>query len=202
MEAGAKGGYYRGGKEAGSDAPWEPVFDDPVFLEKLEKFLKEFAARYDGQPWLRYVDIGSLGDWGEGHTWAGSQKPYGFAALKTHIDLHLKYFKKSQLVVSDDFVYGLSDLEAHKRLHEYVIEHGISYRDDSIGGDTNGDGSTNGAPGDWGWIEFTSTRAFSTACRARVFEPIISIDIGLGPMNLTPVSAQACANRAFSERKP
>jgi hypothetical protein len=132
MQAGAKGGYYRGGKKAGPDAPWEPVFDDPVFLEKLEKFLKEFASRYDGQPWLRYVDIGSVGDWGEGHTWAGSQKPYGFDALKTHIDLHLKYFKKSQLVVSDDFVYGLSDLEARKRLHNYVIEHGISYRDDSI----------------------------------------------------------------------
>jgi hypothetical protein len=35
-------------------------------------------------------------------------------------------------VVSDDFVFGVSDLEARKRLHNYVIEHGISYRDDSI----------------------------------------------------------------------
>ncbi len=132
MEAGAKGGYYRAGKEAGPDAPWEPVFDDPVFLEKLEKFLKEFASRYDGQPWLRYVDIGSLGDWGEGHTWAGSRKPYGFEVCKAHVDLHLKYFKKSQLVISDDFVYGVGGPEERKRLHDYVIEHGISYRDDSI----------------------------------------------------------------------
>ena len=46
------------GKETGPDRPWEPVFDDPVFLEKLEAFLKAFARRYDGQPWLRYLDIG------------------------------------------------------------------------------------------------------------------------------------------------
>ena len=65
---------------AGPDAPWEPVFDDPVFLVKLENFLRAFAARYDGKPWLRYVDIGSIGDWGEGHSWAGSRKECGFAA--------------------------------------------------------------------------------------------------------------------------
>lgn len=29
-----------------------------------------------------------------------------------------------------------------------------SYRDDSIGGDTNGNGSSVGERGDWGWIEF------------------------------------------------
>src|SRR5208283_5015981 len=39
-------------------------------------------------------------------------------------------------------------------------------------------------------------------CRARVLEPINSIDSGVGPMNLRPASAQALAKRAFSERKP
>jgi hypothetical protein len=132
MEAGAAGGYYRAGKSAGPDAPWEPVFDDPIFLQKLENFLKSFASRYDGQPWLRYVDIGSLGDWGEGHTWAGSRKEYGFEQRKPHVDLYLNYFKKSQLVISDDFVYGTGGPEERRRMHQYVMSHGISYRDDSI----------------------------------------------------------------------
>jgi hypothetical protein len=32
-----------------------------------------------------------------------------------------------------------------------------SYRDDAIGGDTDGGGSSSGSPGDWGWIEFSPT---------------------------------------------
>ena len=132
MEAGAQGGYYRAGKATGPDGPWEPVFDDPVFLAKLDKFLGAFAARYDRQPWLRYVDVGSIGDWGEGHSWAGSRKEVGFDARKRHVDLHLKHFKRAQLVVSDDFVYALTDPTERQALHQYVLEHGISYRDDSI----------------------------------------------------------------------
>jgi len=62
IEAGAKGDYWLRGKRTGPEGPWEPVYDDPVFLEKLENLIKAFAARYDGRPWLRYVDIGSIGD--------------------------------------------------------------------------------------------------------------------------------------------
>jgi len=131
MEAGAKGGYYRNGKKVGPDGPWEPVFDDPVFLEKLENFFKAFAARYDDKSWLRYVDIGSIGDWGEGHTHSGSRLEYGYELRKLHIDLHLKYFKKSQLVISDDYVYSIGDQKDRDRLHRYILNKGISYRDDS-----------------------------------------------------------------------
>ena len=131
MEAGAGGDYYRSGKKVGPDGPWEPLFDDPVFLEKLENFLKTFAARYDSKSWLRYVDIGSIGDWGEGHTHSGSRLEYGYELRKLHIDLHLKYFKKTQLVISDDYVYSISDSENRDKLHRYILKQGISYRDDS-----------------------------------------------------------------------
>jgi hypothetical protein len=132
MEAGAKGGYYRSGQEVGSDAPWEPVFDDPIFLAKLDTFLAAFAARYDRQPWVRYVDIGSIGDWGEGHTYSGSRKEYSFAVRKQHVDLHLKHFKQAPLVISDDFVYALKNPAERQALHQHVLTNGISYRDDSI----------------------------------------------------------------------
>jgi len=131
MEAGAQGGYYRMGQKVGPDGPWEPVFDDPIFLEKLEKFLRAFAKRYDGKPWLRYVDIGSVGDWGEGHCWAGSRIDLTFAQRKIHIDLYLKYFKKTQLIITDDFVFSLNNLEDRSKLHQYIKKNGISYRDDS-----------------------------------------------------------------------
>jgi hypothetical protein len=131
-EAGARGGFYRSGQEVGPDGPWEPVFDDPIFLEKLENFLRAFAARYDGQPWVRYIDVGSIGDWGEGHLHFGSRKPYGYHARKKHIDLHLKYFSNTQIVVSDDFVYAIADPQERRRMHAYIVEQGLTYRDDSI----------------------------------------------------------------------
>jgi len=132
MEAGAKGGYYLKGEKTGPEGPWEPVFDDSVFLEKLDNFLKAFGARYDGKPCLQYVDIGSVGDWGEGHTYFGSRRLYNFDQLKIHIDLYLKYFQKSQLVVSDDFVYNIKDPDERQKMHQYIVQNGISYRDDSI----------------------------------------------------------------------
>lgn len=132
MEAGARGGHYRMGKATGPEGPWEPVYDDPVFLSKLDRFLEAFAARYDGRPWLRYVDIGSIGDWGEGHSWAGSRQECGLAARKAHVDLHLKHFKRALLVASDDLVYALGDRSEREALHRYLVEKGVSYRDDSI----------------------------------------------------------------------
>lgn len=131
-EAGAKGGHYVHGKPAGPEAPWEPAFDDPVFLEKQDRFLAVFAARYDGRPWLRYVDIGSLGDWGEGHTWAGSRLAYGYDARQKHVDLYRKHFRRSLIVASDDFVYEAGNPADRQRLHRYLLDQGISYRDDSI----------------------------------------------------------------------
>jgi hypothetical protein len=132
MEAGAKGGHYRMGKATGPDGPWEPAFDDPIFLAKVDRFLAAFAARYDGKPWLRYVDIGSIGDWGEGHCWAGSRKDLSFAVRKEHVDLHLKHFKRTQLVISDDYVHALNEPAERARLHQHILTNGISYRDDSI----------------------------------------------------------------------
>jgi len=132
MEAGARGGYYRMGQATGPEGPWEPLYDDPVFLEKLERFLAAFAARYDGKPLLRYVDVGSIGDWGEGHSWAGSRKTLSFAVRKRHVDLHLKYFKSSPLVISDDYVHALPDPAERAGLHQHILASGISYRDDSI----------------------------------------------------------------------
>ncbi len=132
MEAGAKGGHYWMGKPAGPEAPWEVDYGDAIFIAKLDKFLAAFAARYDGKPWLRYVDIGSIGDWGEGNTWAGSRKALPYAVRKEHIDLYLKYFKHAQLVISDDFVHALKDLGEREKLRQYILANAITYRDDSI----------------------------------------------------------------------
>lgn len=110
---------------------WTPDWDDPIFLQKLDNFHKVFAARYDGKPWLRYVDVGSIGDWGEGHTWSSTRIPPTFNEVKTHIDLYLKHYKKSLLVVTDDLLRSTGSESEKAELLTYVIKNGISLRDDS-----------------------------------------------------------------------
>lgn len=112
-------------------AVWTPNWDDPVYLEKLDNFHKAFAAKYDGKPWVRYVDVGSIGDWGEGHTWSSTRVPATMEAIKTHIKLHLKHYQNTQIIITDDIVYyGKSESEQMELLN-FALENGVSFRDDS-----------------------------------------------------------------------
>ena len=145
-EAGAKGYFFTRGRIIEDGRNWEPDFGDPVFLEKLGNFLQAAAERYDGNPDVDFIEVGSLGVWGEGHTYASTRKSYPFETLKKHIDLHLKYFKHTLLVANDDFSFQEMDFsnwekivktDAYKNLREsrivtYCAEKGLSLRDDSI----------------------------------------------------------------------
>lgn len=103
--AGAKGYNFTPGKGILPDGVfWEPDYDDPVFLQKLEHLLAALAARYDGHPDVAYIDIGSFGVWGEGHTWSSTAKAYPTSTLRRHIELHSKYFSRTPLMGMDDFV--------------------------------------------------------------------------------------------------
>ncbi|WP_368128783.1 hypothetical protein [Bacteroides caccae] len=61
--AGAKGYTVKGLK---GDL-WTPYPDDPIFQEKLEKFVEAFAKEYDNPDIVDFVDGYSLGWWGECH---------------------------------------------------------------------------------------------------------------------------------------
>ena len=128
-KAGAKGYNFEPGKGVTDDGPyWEPDYDDPVFLEKLDNFLAALAARYDGSPEICFIDIGSFGVWGEGHTFHSSKLPYSVETICRHIDLHRKHFKKTLLAANDDFV----DHGRGRACIEYACKKGLTLRDDSI----------------------------------------------------------------------
>lgn len=131
-DAGADGDFYRDGERVGPDGHWEPRYDDPVFLEKLAAFLAAFGERYDGAPWLRYVDIGSLGDWGEGHTHFGSRQRYGYEVRRRHAQLLRRSLPDTLLCVTDDYVAQLRESDEIDRLHQELVRDGFTYRDDSI----------------------------------------------------------------------
>lgn len=104
--AGAKGISYRSGQKCASPGVelWDPVFDDPVFLEKLGRFLAAMSKRYNGNPHVAFIDIGSFGLWGEGHPGYSSKlnQEQTDKAVKLHIDLHKKHFPDTLLAISDD----------------------------------------------------------------------------------------------------
>ena len=139
-DAGAQGLFFKlpGAKDlkgwATSDLElWEPVYDDPVFLDKLDAFLGALAARYDGNPDVAFVDVGSFNMWGEGHTGFSSklsrERTDAVAAL--HMRLYRKHFTRTYLVVSDD-VAGGENPAPDAPLMKLARELGIGFRDDSI----------------------------------------------------------------------
>lgn len=111
---------------------WAPEYDDPVFLQKLNNFHKAFAEKYDGRPWVEYVDIGSLGDWGETHTAYSGWKDIPVEIVKKHIDLYKRWYKKTTLIISDDAI-GQRDTDdgADYIIFDYALKNGIGFRDDS-----------------------------------------------------------------------
>jgi len=128
-KSGAKGTIHQ--LYEGPSKTWIPDWDDPVFLSKLDKFHEAFAARYDSKIWIRYIDIGSIGDWGEGHTAHTTLIPPTVSEVRANVNVFLKNYKISQLVATDDLIwYGKSD-EDRKTLFSYITGNGISLRDDS-----------------------------------------------------------------------
>lgn len=134
QDAGAKGLDFEFGKGPMPGGPlWDPNYLDPVFLDKLDHFLARLAARYDGNPNVAFIDIGSFGMWGEGHTGFSSRlnEAQTLEVVKRHIDLHVRHFKHTLLCISDD-VAGSSTPGRHFPAMDYAISRGVTLRDDSI----------------------------------------------------------------------
>lgn len=141
FDAGAKGIRYTWGKgEDPNGNCVDPEFDDPIYLEKLENFLRAAGERYNGNPSVAFIDVGTYGMWGEGHSNLGVwSTPNGtrmspertMDVVKKHIDLHCKYFPDVQLCISDDVAGpGKQGLELPET--DYAFSKGVSLRDDSI----------------------------------------------------------------------
>jgi hypothetical protein len=98
---------------------WQPDFSDPLYLKYWGELVAAAGARYDGNPHLEMVDISSVGYWGEG--WS----PYmpAFKYQKALIDIYLKAFKRTPLLMNFDEEHALS----------YGTEHGAGWRLDCWG---------------------------------------------------------------------
>lgn len=145
-KAGAKGWFFKMkmAKIFGKDPPgadveiWEPDYGDPVFLAKLENMLRAMAKRYDGKPYVAFMDVGTIGMWGEGHTRAYGRvcKEEGRdpeAAFHKHYDLHRRMFPNTTILSIDDQAGSSNPADPSTvPLMRHAYELGFGFRDDSI----------------------------------------------------------------------
>jgi len=124
---GAKGYEYvaESTQHAGKTTPsWMPDHADPLYIKYMGRLVKEFAKRYDGNPDIDHIDIGSYGHWGEWHlSFVKEKQSYPFELKKTIIDWYLDNFKKTPLVICEDAEDGL----------EYATQNGSGWRADCMG---------------------------------------------------------------------
>ncbi len=102
-----------------------PYYDNPVFLTKQENLIKALADRYDGNPDMAFVDIGTIGQWGEWHTSAPGIEMPSEKNLRKVVDIYFNHFKKTSLVM----LIGASRVSGL----EYAIGKGAGWRADCWG---------------------------------------------------------------------
>ena len=84
---------------------WVPSYDDPVFLEKYTNFLAAAAQRYDGKEYVEFVEMGSIGSWGEGHTHMSWPAQITSSMKIQHINMY-NVFKSTPVLVHDALIEG------------------------------------------------------------------------------------------------
>ena len=112
----------------------EPVYSDPIYLEKLDKFLRKYGEKFNNDDRVEFVDIGSFGTWGENHTFNGSGTIYPNEVLFEHMRLHAQYFPDKFVMLNDDMIghRGNEPDDEKQAIMEYAKTLGLGARDDSI----------------------------------------------------------------------
>jgi hypothetical protein len=76
-----------------------PVWDNPIFLRKVQDFVTALAQRYDENPNIAFIDIRSYGNWGvqdvNGLPRSVLLSPKG---VQEHIQIYRNAFKHTQLI--------------------------------------------------------------------------------------------------------
>ncbi len=73
-----------------------PVWNDPVYLEKMQALISALALRYDGNPDIAFIDARNCGNWGEWHSLGCDELS---DADKAALIDQWKSFKKTTIIV-------------------------------------------------------------------------------------------------------
>ncbi len=133
IEMGIGGKVYDTGKEDYVGC-FEPDYDDELYLEKLSNFMEECGKKFNSDPLIEFIEVGTFGTWGEGHTQFGREIKYGIDTLKRHVNIHIKNFPDKYILINDDMITHLRSIDREKgdEFLDYCISRGLGVRDDSV----------------------------------------------------------------------
>jgi hypothetical protein len=121
FDAGAKSGLW---------GTWVmPVWEDPIFLEKLDNFLRALGEKYNGDPKIAYIDVGTLGIFGEGHMMEMSTYSMPLECILAQFEMYENYFPDTLKVANDPIMHNSEWIPI-------ILEKGgFGYRTDVVPGD-------------------------------------------------------------------
>ena len=90
-------------KKGGAAANFEPEYSHPAYIAAYEELVRGMAKRFDGEPWLAFLDMRFYGFWGEGHRY-GATVPWPKEVDKRELiqryqNFFFEYFKKTPLAI-------------------------------------------------------------------------------------------------------
>jgi hypothetical protein len=112
----------------------DPVFWHPLYLELQGEFVAALGKYLDGRPGLEFVDIGSIGEWGEMHLarWTpeqlaetGHSRTAYVTAYRRMIDAHARAFPTTTVFLN---VGG----QSNQTINDYAAIRGIHFRQDGL----------------------------------------------------------------------
>lgn len=126
-KAGAKGYLLQDGR-------LQPDYGDPVFLEKLSSFMELAGKKFNGDPRIELIDVGTFGTWGEGHTSYGDERVYSADVIRKHIDLHVNNFPDTFILLNDDHINSgwARGEDSNFSLIDYARHLKMGLQDDSV----------------------------------------------------------------------
>jgi hypothetical protein len=102
---------------------YAPDWDDSLFLAAHRDFILALGQRYDQDPRVAWIDIGSYGFWGEWHVWMNESLAATQATKQAILEAYFEAFPTKHKVIAfdDDFAT------------KYVTDHGGGIRNDCLG---------------------------------------------------------------------
>lgn len=112
---------YTAGGTFGSVPDW----NNPTLLAEHDRVIAALGARYNRDPRIAWVDVGSYGLWGEWHLFGTTQAltPVTNANKKRILDAYLRAFPNKRLVIPFDDAFATA----------YLTQQGQGVRNDCLG---------------------------------------------------------------------